>query len=378
MWNRLAGVLIGTAVLATTAAVLIAVEPAPAGGAATRAASGPATRAGPAPGDTYDQRIGETDDGPRFTMTFVPGGTFWMGSPEDEPGRNANEGPRHEVKLEPFWMGRCEVTADLVEMWYLDWRQLRERQRSPGNRPFRDLSDAAARAVTAVPCDFPYAPCYDGAFTPYYEGPDPIKRRARRPLSERPAISLTAHGAQEFCRWLTLRTGRYYRLPTEAEWEYACRAGSTTAYPFGTDPAKLGEYAWFGKEETDSVGRRRPNAWGLHDMLGNAGEYVLDGWADDYREYAGRVAAAAWRKHPDAKFAVVKGGDYTSDASGLRPAARRRMEQAREFNSGSVMFNWSGNNGGRQTGFRLVSPLHRDTDGRDRCIPVPPEYVWPK
>jgi len=125
---------------------------------------------------------------------------------------------------------------------------------------------------------------------------------------------MTAYGAQQFCRWLTLRTGHYYRLPTEAEWEYACRAGTTTAYYFGESPANLGDHAWFGGRDKPHLGgQKKPNPWSLYDLYGNVGEYVLDEWSEDYKAEAAAaatrpVAHDPWRKHTDRDYAIVRGG----------------------------------------------------------------------
>ena len=133
----------------------------------------------------------------------------------------------------------------------------------------------------------------------------------------------------EYCRWLSAKTGKVYRLPTEAEWEYACRAGTKTAYSFGDDPAKLGEYAWYvdNAEKPQPVGKKKPNPWGLYDMHGNVAEWCLDHYvADTYKHILDRQADASGPVVlPDAKEYpyVARGGSWDDDADKLRSAARR-------------------------------------------------------
>ena len=102
-----------------------------------------------------------------------------------------------------------------------------------------------------------------------------------------PAMCTTHHAASKFCQWLTAQTGHFYRLPTEAEWEYACRAGSTTAFHFGDEVKQLDDYAWHGYNSEymyHPVAKKKPNQWGLYDMHGNVAEWVLDGFTEDYRD----------------------------------------------------------------------------------------------
>ena len=99
-----------------------------------------------------------------------------------------------------------------------------------------------------------------------------------------PAVNITHYSATKFCKWLSMITGNYYRLPTEAEWEYACRAGSSTKYYFGNDISKISEYAWHknnSSKKYQKVGQKKPNQWGLYDMLGNVSEWVADSYKED-------------------------------------------------------------------------------------------------
>jgi len=124
-----------------------------------------------------------------------------------------------------------------------------------------------------------------------------------------PVISVSYHGAQEFCRWLSLKSGRAFRLPTEIEWEYACRAGRSIAATSGADAHELDAHAWFldnAHAKTHPCGEKAPNPWGLRDMLGNAAE---------------------WCTSPDGK-GVVRGGSFRDEASGVSCAARKASDPA--------------------------------------------------
>ncbi len=231
----------------------------------------------------------------RFEMVALEGGAFRMGSPDAEPGHAADEGPVHDVVLAPFWIGRHEVTWDEYELWAY------KLDRSP-NPP---AVDAVARPTPPY-CDMTFGMGRDRC----------------------PAICMTQHAARTYCQWLSAKTGRAYRLPTEAEWEYACRAGASTAYSFGDDPALLDDYAWSvanGREEYHPVGLKKANAFGLHDMHGNVAEWVLDQHlADFYAQCAARGAVAAPLAEPTRDYPqVVRGGSFEDAAPGLRSAARR-------------------------------------------------------
>ena len=250
----------------------------------------------------------------QFDMIAVPGGTFLMGSPANEKGRRDDEGPQHSVRLAPFWMGKTEVTWDEYDLFWKPKVKTAERKQSEAEKKESKDLDAVSR---------PTAPFADPTFGYGHDG--------------FPALSMTHHAAMEYCRWLSRTTGKTYRLPTEAEWEWACRAGSTTSYPFGENPKDLSEYAWFVGNSDDTphkVGTKKPNAWGLFDMEGNVGEWCIDRYRNDY--YA-TLASDHWTLNPvnlpgGQRYPnVVRGGSWAEKAPALRSAAplfREKLEQA--------------------------------------------------
>ncbi len=246
----------------------------------------------------------EHSDG-TIAMLPIKGGTFVMGSPAAEKGRKADEGPQHEVRVDPFWMAKCEVTWDAYEVWMADLDLFK--REVLGVAP-----NARDKAADKYQLTQPTKPYTDMSFG--------MGKR------DYPAICMTQHSARIFCKWLTAKTGRYYRLPTEAEWEYACRAGTTTAYSFGDDPEQLGDYGWFvdnSEEKYKKVGLKKPNAWGLHDMHGNVAEWVLDQHTTDfYGKLAGKTAANPLAVPLTEYNRVVRGGSWDSDATAARSAAR--------------------------------------------------------
>ncbi|HMS15420.1 MAG TPA: formylglycine-generating enzyme family protein, partial [Planctomycetota bacterium] len=234
---------------------------------------------------TYVQKIEGTSV--EFEMIAIPGGSFAMGSPDGEKGRKSDEGPVQTVRLSPFWMGRHELTWDEYELWSADLdRKRRAGEPSP--------SDLRADAVTR-----PTPPYTDMTFG----------------MGDRgfPAICMTQHSAKTYCKWLSEKTGVTYRLPTEAEWEYACRAGTKTAYSFGDDPGLLSDYAWFrgnAKGRYKKVGTRKPNPWGLYDMHGNVAEWCLDAHSEEgYGERAADLLNP-WTPNTEPYPHVVRGGSY--------------------------------------------------------------------
>ncbi|MDA1014705.1 MAG: formylglycine-generating enzyme family protein [Planctomycetota bacterium] len=284
----------------------------------------------------YSAKIPGTDA--VYEMVPIPGGTFVMGSPATEKGRKAHEGPQFEVRVEPFWMGKYEVTWAEYKSFMSMYNAMKDivsfrntlRAGATANKSIKQrkaallvelknnkLLDAALkRKVADVDAITAPTRLYEPSFT-FAKGADP----------RQPAVTMTQYAAKQYTKWLSKLTGQSFRLPTEAEWEYACRAGSKTAYSFGDDPAKLKDYAWFAANSDSrqqKVGLLKPNAFGLYDMHGNVAEWVYDELTEKYpspkKQPVDAVDAVAW---PEVAFPrVVRGGHWDSSASEVRAAHR--------------------------------------------------------
>ena len=258
--------------------------------------------------------------GASLRMIAIPGGTFLMGSPESEPLRRSDEGPQRRVTLSPFFMSEVEVT------WDQYWAFCAETM-SEGHTP--------PEQIYAVNNLYPDIDAVSGP-TPAFGSPD-----QGWGMGSRPAITMTWYAAKTFCQWLSLKTGRSYRLPTEAEWEYAARGGTDTPYFFPGSPRKYSSQGFLKgifKPDTTLIASRAvyalnsdartqepsavlPNPFGLKNMLGNVMEYCSDRYSPTaYEELEdGAVNPTGPVK---GKEHVVRGGSYADDAALLRSAAR--------------------------------------------------------
>ena len=254
-----------------------------------------------------------------FQMKAIEGGTFMMGSPEREPFRNEDESPQHEVSISPFFMAETETTWDMYWAFYAETM-------SEGHTPPEMVYE---NNLTAMGVDAISGP------TPPFGYPDQGWGQG-----DRPAITMTHYAAETFCQWLSAKTGKKYRLPTEAEWEYAARGGTQTAYFFPGSPKDFSDYGFLRnifKPKTDSIGAYvvytknsggrtqppsvvLPNPFGLKNTLGNVMEYTADKY--DPEAYAKRSGVVRDPLVTQGEEWVVRGGHYDSDASEVRSASR--------------------------------------------------------
>jgi len=249
-----------------------------------------------------------------FRMIAIPGGRFNMGSPDSEPLRDNDEGPVREVTVSPFWIGEVEVT------WY-EYLAFFRATSSQGRTEGQVVTTGKVDAISGP--------------TPPWGAPDQGWGKGSRP-----AITMTWHAANVYCQWLSKVTGKKYRLPTEAEWEFACRGGTSTPYFFDGDPKKFTSEGFLRKIfkpdtaviasyvvykansnfKTAEPSAVRPNPFGLRNMLGNVAEFCLDFYSPDaYLKDTIRVnpRGPEWGEEH-----VIRGGSYKSDARDVRCASR--------------------------------------------------------
>ncbi len=274
----------------------------------------------------YEEEI--AGSGLKIEMKAIKGGSFYLGSPEPEPGRKNDEGPVREIRMSDFWMSSFEITWDLYQLYL--YRET-DRQKSPDKGHVMIDIDGIS-----------------GATMPYVN----FNKEGH------PVVNVTQYAASMFCKWLTAKTGRFYRLPTEAEWEYACRAGSTTAFSFGNDPDRLKECAWFGGNSGGSFhrpGLKSPNQWGLYDMHGNVAEWVIDGYAENaYASFVGSTDPVVFAE--DLYPRVVRGGSFMDPAGKLRSAARDHSKESWKRRDPQFPKSLWWHTDATHVGFRIVRP----------------------
>jgi formylglycine-generating enzyme required for sulfatase activity len=255
-----------------------------------------------APDSAHNAEPGATPQGLPLDMLHIPSGKFLMGSPPDEPERDDVEGPQHEVRLREFFLARTPITQ-------AQWRAVAEWEREEQE---------------------------DGELWPQELDPDPVARLDnpdRFRGNECPVVNVSWREAMAFCQRLRLRTGKNYTLPSEAQWEYACRAGTTTAFHFGeTLSSELanydasvsyangpkGEY----RRETTKVGLFPANAWGLQDMHGNVWEWCLDHWHNSYEGAPEDGSAWLDQKAAEDELRLLRGGSWFDRPRNCRSAYR--------------------------------------------------------
>ena len=281
----------------------------------------------------YSTKIPES--GAEYHMIAVQGGVFKMGSNEKERGRQKSEGPLREVKISPFWIGKHEVTWNEYEKFMIDGG----RRNKDGTKQFPSPDDSDVDLISR-----PTKPYVEMTFG---MGKD-----------DYPAISMTQHAALQYCKWLSAQTGHFYRLPTEAEWEYACRAGTETMYSFGNKENDLHKYGWFidnSNFKYQKVGKKLPNPWGIHDMHGNVAEWTMDILSQ--KGYDPKQTLDPWDRGTDLYPRAVRGGSWNDFPDALRSAARLGSSKSWKVQDPQLPKSIWYHTDTQWLGFRIVRPL---------------------
>lgn len=268
-----------------------------------------------------------------FDLVLIPEGSFDMGSPETEEGRKSDEGPKKEVILNAFYMAEHELTWDLYELFFDQNKKL-----------FATMDNDKLVEIDAI-----------SRATPPYE--DPSQGMGKEGY---PAISMSTYSALVYCKWLSTLTDRFYRLPTEAEWEYAARAGTTTAFSFDDD--SIDDYAVYYENSNNAyaqVGSKKPNPWGLYDMHGNVAEWTMDKYKED--AYATMEANNPWNVPTVIHPRVYRGGSWDDDAVRLRSASRTGSNIKLQKRDPQIPKSFWWFTDANFIGFRLVSPKVQPT-----------------
>ena len=280
---------------------------------------------GIAQSDEYTQSIPGTSFS--FKMKPVPAGSIVLG-----PNNT-------KVNLDAFYIGAYEVTFD-------EFNCFREREQDNDSTSHPAMSYKADAVTRPTPqyVNLTFGMGDRGGF---------------------PMVSTTQQAALKYCKWLYEKTGKFYRLPTEAEWEYACRAGTSTKFYFGDDAAKIGDYAWYYDNADDKyhkVGQKLPNPWGLYDMLGNVAEWTADDYRPDYYDLIAANPSNPWMVPTKKHSRTVKGGAYIDDdADHLSPTYRLKSEPKWQVRDPQIPKSKWWNTDSPYVGFRVVCPVKQPT-----------------
>ena len=266
----------------------------------------------------------------RFAMVPIPAGKFKIGSTITASKINTYETPQKEIALDAFWMSATEVTRDVFDVFLKD-------ENTSQNADVDAITRPSPQYV-----DLTWGMGKEGGY---------------------PANSMSQYAALMFCKWLYKQTGIFYRLPTEAEWEYASRAGATTPYYFGADPNMLSKYAWFQKNSANKyqkVAQKLPNAWGLYDMLGNLMEWTTDHYVPN--RYASIESNNPMVEPTQGVYPkVLRGGSFLSDANACRNGKRIKSDPIWNRRDPQIPKSKWWLTEAKDVGIRLVRPLQQPT-----------------
>lgn len=279
----------------------------------------------------YNLKISQSDQS--VEMVPIPAGEFMFGQGPDNPGK--------KVKISAFWISRSEIPWALYRYFMENGRPRHKDGTLMELRPSDRLCDVVSQpTATYTSMTFGMGNGYEKDF---------------------PAVGMSRYAASKFCEWLSAQTGQYYRLPTEAEWEYACRAGSSQNWSFGDNEEQLGRNAWYYENANDQyqrIARKKANAFGLFDMHGNVAEWVLDSWnPKQLEQLLDGQKDPVYLDWQNKSGGILRGGSWDDDAPATTSRARKPSTPALNMrdpqNPKSIWYLTDG----ATVGFRIVRPL---------------------
>jgi len=274
--------------------------------------------------ENYSQALeGEKNS---IEMIAVKGGDFLMGASKNDTSRGNDEKPQHEVSVDDFWIGKYEITWEQYDAFVFG---------EFGPEQFKSKDKLNTLGIDAV----------SGATPPYVDMSFNMGKETH------PAVNMTQYAAIMYCKWLTSKTGVFYRLPTEAEWEYVCKKGKTD------QASDFKDIAWYNEttnEKYEKTGLKTANNLGVHDLLGNVSEWVMDQYDADY--YKSSQKNNPWNKPSELYPRVVRGGSWKDTKDKLCCTARGQSKQKWKRRDPQIpKSNWWHTNA-PFVGFRVVRP----------------------
>ena len=295
----------------------------------------------------YQVAVSKADNAP-LKLLAVKGGEYKMGP---------SEGTQRTVKIAPFWMSETEITWKHYNPFWSNDPELKNPRNKDGTL------DTDNDRYSSNPADLTQVSLVDAVSqpTPQYHPMFGGGRFAQD--DDYPAMDMTNHAASKFCQWLSAQTGHFYRLPTSAEWEYACRAGTTTTYSFGDDSAQIGDYAWFiensennGITTYSKVAQKKPNPWGFYDMHGNVSEWTIDATVAADAPFLTDTLTNPWL-YPTKRYPrTLRGGSFDDFAEDMTSTSASFSDKSLKRRDPQIPKSIWYFTHGQHIGFRIVRP----------------------
>jgi len=269
----------------------------------------------------------------KVQMVPIKGGEFNMVD-------NLSKSRFSEIKISSFWMSQFEISWDLYTLFMERTIDISSTSYIRGSEVLRDIDGISS------------------ATTPY------IEMSFGMGVEGYPAVNMTQFAASKFCEWLSSITGNYYRLPTEAEWEYACRAGSKSDFYFGDNITELNEYAWYSENSSDvyhKIGTKKPNLFDLYDMHGNVAEWTIDTYSENIypqRKNNKDPFYITSSKYPK----TIKGGSWNDEYEKLKSYSRYYSNKKLQLRDPQIPKSKWWNTDAPYIGFRIIRPFNIPED----------------